>query len=99
MNFSSGKNFVGPNESLFISGGSQSALIRRAGSYRGFLVGKVTTTLVAVLFAVAGCSSPPLVAPPIKIDPEIQILRPGDVIKIAFPGSPSLETQQQIRRD
>lgn len=31
--------------------------------------------------------------------PEIVTLREGDVLKIAFPGSPTLDTTQQIRRD
>jgi polysaccharide export outer membrane protein len=31
--------------------------------------------------------------------PEVVALREGDVLKIAFPGSPSLDTTQQIRRD
>jgi len=31
--------------------------------------------------------------------PEILALREGDVLKISFPGSPSLDTTQQIRRD
>ena len=31
--------------------------------------------------------------------PEIIALREGDVLKISFPGSPSLDTTQQIRRD
>lgn len=31
--------------------------------------------------------------------PEIIALRDGDILKISFPGSPSLDTTQQIRRD
>jgi len=31
--------------------------------------------------------------------PAIITLREGDILKIAFPGSPSLDTSQQIRRD
>jgi len=31
--------------------------------------------------------------------PELIILREGDVVKVSFPGSPTLDTSQQIRRD
>src|SRR5882757_4686752 len=37
-----------------------------------------------------------------KIEPthtEVILLREGDVLKISFPGSPNLDTAQQIRRD
>lgn len=34
-----------------------------------------------------------------KLDEVEQILNPGDVIKIAFPAAPNLDTTQQIRRD
>jgi len=33
------------------------------------------------------------------VPPEIIALREGDVLKISFPGSPTLDTTQQIRRD
>ncbi len=33
------------------------------------------------------------------VPPEIVALREGDVLKISFPGSPTLDTTQQIRRD
>lgn len=48
----------------------------------------------------SGCASGPVAAgAPAKVIPDVQVLNPGDVIRIAFPGSPSLDTSQQIRRD
>lgn len=48
----------------------------------------------------AGCSNAPVTSgPPTKVVPDVQTLNPGDVIRIAFPGAPNLETTQQIRRD
>ena len=48
----------------------------------------------------AGCSTPTTaIPPPAKVAPDSQTLNPGDVVKISFPGSPNLDTTQQIRRD
>lgn len=49
-----------------------------------------------------GCETPPPLAP---LPPEVQRpyarveLREGDVVRITFPGAPSLNTAQQVRRD
>lgn len=54
----------------------------------------------AASFVLSSCSSPPVTpGPPTKVVPDVQTLNPGDVIKIAFPGAPNLDTSQQIRRD
>lgn len=48
----------------------------------------------------SGCVAPgnaPLASPAPESDP--QLLRAGDVVKITFPRSPTLDTTQQIRRD
>lgn len=54
----------------------------------------------AIMAAVTGCESP---KPPVITQVSSYIgalkLREGDTIKIAFPGTPSLDTTQQIRRD
>jgi polysaccharide biosynthesis/export protein len=64
------------------------------------------TAGVVLLAAVAGCqtdqftsanSSQPMAKPAAAT--EVITLREGDVLKISFPGSPSLDTIQQIRRD
>jgi polysaccharide export outer membrane protein len=48
----------------------------------------------------SGCSSAPSAPLPPSIAPDQQMLNVGDVIKISFPGTPSMgEVQQQIRRD
>lgn len=38
-------------------------------------------------------------APPSAAPPEDLRLREGDVVQVSFPGAPSLNTQQQVRRD
>jgi polysaccharide export outer membrane protein len=51
-----------------------------------------------VLEVGSGCKSPP----PTTRDPEPYVevrFREGDVIRIAFPGAPNLDTTQQVRRD
>jgi polysaccharide biosynthesis/export protein len=51
----------------------------------------------------AGCQTQPPQPGGVKdqttASPEIIALREGDVLKISFPGSPTLDTTQQIRRD
>lgn len=57
------------------------------------------------LLASPGCqSTPPAAQPAVSTTapvatPEVQTLREGDVLKIAFPGAPNLDSTQQIRRD
>lgn len=56
---------------------------------------------LAVLTAVIGCQTPRNEGP-VGQDAdhsEAIILREGDVVKISFPGTPNLDTTQQIRRD
>jgi polysaccharide biosynthesis/export protein len=62
--------------------------------------------LAAALFAIVnfGCQSTVQTTPMPANDepapvPEVQTLREGDVLKIAFPGAPNLDTTQQVRRD
>jgi polysaccharide biosynthesis/export protein len=57
-----------------------------------------------VLLATLGCQStaettPLPVAEQTAPASEVQTLREGDVLKIAFPGAPNLDTTQQVRRD
>jgi len=58
---------------------------------------------LGLLALVAGCQtqSPPPggVAEQTTVAPATIALREGDMLKISFPGSPSLDTSQQIRRD
>lgn len=49
-------------------------------------------------FYLAGCNTTPKL-PAVRLDLEPQTLQPGDTIKIVFPGSPNLDTTQQVRRD
>lgn len=54
----------------------------------------------AILAAVTGCESPqPRVMEQVSSYVGALKLREGDTVKIAFPGTPSLDTTQQIRRD
>ena len=65
----------------------------------------IKTTLVAGLLmsaalAFTGCATNETAAPTTeKVHSEVVLLREGDDVKIAFPGSPNLDTVQQIRRD
>jgi polysaccharide export outer membrane protein len=56
---------------------------------------------LGLLLAVTGCqtaqSEAPAAAAPAQ--PEALTVRAGDVLKISFPGAPTLDTQQQVRRD
>ena len=58
---------------------------------------------VWLMALVAGCQTQPTQSGGVKeqttAPPEIIALREGDVLKISFPGSPTLDTTQQIRRD
>lgn len=58
-------------------------------------------TLGAFGFLQTSCSSGPKasIASATKVTPDVQVLNPGDVIKISFPGATNLDTTQQIRRD
>src|SRR5258706_11578114 len=65
-----------------------------------------TTPLVAGLLMVAalaftGCTTYETATPMAaeKAHSEVVLLREGDSVKISFPGSPNLDTTQQIRRD
>jgi polysaccharide export outer membrane protein len=56
------------------------------------------------LLAFTGCTTeqmpePALQGTPEKTHTEVVSLREGDILKISFPGSASLDTTQQIRRD
>lgn len=65
--------------------------------------------ILAALFAFSGCSTtgpePKAATADVSTNAaasahaEIIILREGDTVKVSFPGSPSLDTTQQIRRD
>lgn len=69
----------------------------RARVYRFSVLVSLLGAIGAIL---AGCSNGPVTAsPPTRVVPDVQTLGPGDVIRIAFPGAPNLETTQQIRRD
>ncbi len=63
-----------------------------------------TVILRIIAFVLAafagGCATPPPPDLPQSLQREAeQILHAGDVLKIAFPGAPNLDSTQQIRRD
>ena len=71
-----------------------SSFVRRA---HAALLGLLAAALAA---ATTGCSSTrtsPL--PSAARAPQTQTLRSGDVVKISFPRTPTLDTTQQVRRD
>ena len=57
---------------------------------------------MAAALAFTGCATNQSTLPVVAADKgqnEMVILREGDSVKISFPGSPNLDTTQQIRRD
>lgn len=62
----------------------------------------VILRIIALVLAAftGGCATPPPPDLPQSLQREAeQILHAGDVLKIAFPGAPNLDSTQQIRRD
>lgn len=62
----------------------------------------IMAPVLALLFATTGCESTKVTAPPqdlASFTQTAQKLREGDVIKISFPSTPSLDAQQAIRTD
>lgn len=57
--------------------------------------------LLFVTLFLSGCASnPPASGIPVNVPADVQTLNEGDVIKISFPGTPSMvEAEQTIRRD
>jgi polysaccharide export outer membrane protein len=55
----------------------------------------------AIALFLGGCTTPRVTeaAPPVQESSAPQTLHVGDVIRISFPGAPTLDTTQQIRRD
>lgn len=52
------------------------------------------------LALITGCSTRPAqTVSAIRVEPTVQQLNAGDVIRISFPGAQNLDTTQQIRRD
>lgn len=56
---------------------------------------------LAFLLVGAGCETPTAAGIPVTAQDQAEVLtlHEGDVLKIAFPGAPNLDTSQQIRRD
>ncbi|MDP3072983.1 MAG: polysaccharide biosynthesis/export family protein [Opitutaceae bacterium] len=55
--------------------------------------------LLGLAVLLGGCETAPAPTPTTQVKPGVQILNPGDVIKVSFPGSTTLDMTQQIRRD
>ena len=55
--------------------------------------------MTVLLLTATGCETNQPKQPPATPHSEALILREGDILKISFPGSPNLDTTQQIRRD
>jgi len=62
---------------------------------------RVAALCMFLVLGIAGCDTPNELPPAPKAgsQPEAQTISEGDVLKIAFPGSPNLDTTQQVRRD
>lgn len=57
--------------------------------------------LGALCLFLSACGTAPVqpIEAAAKVAPDVQTLNPGDVVKITFPSTPSLDASQQIRRD
>ena len=82
----------------------ETGLNTSAKQVRGFIprLSQVARVVMAgaIMAAVTGCESPqPKIIEQVSSYIGALKLREGDTIKIAFPGTPSLDTTQQIRRD
>lgn len=71
------------------------------GAFRGLRRGLRGGVLFGVVLMLVGCQTPsPTFVPPDEAGPDRTVLlREGDVVRITFPASPTLNTVQQIRRD
>ncbi len=77
-------------------------LIRAVGRRAAGQLGAAALSLSALGLLLAGCTTSPDLMPltPDTQQPYVSVtLREGDVVKITFPGAPSLNTSQQVRRD
>ena len=61
----------------------------------------VAAVLLGLALFMSACSTtPPSSGVPVHVPTDVQTLNPGDVIRIEYPGTPSIPaTEQQIRRD
>ncbi len=75
--------------------------MKNAGFPKSFSRGLsvLAALLLGLALALGGCASAPPIVPTTQVKPGVQILNPGDVIKIDFPGANNLNITQQIRRD
>lgn len=71
------------------------------GVFRGVRSVLCRGALLGLVLILVGCQTPsPTFVPPEEAGPDRTIvLREGDVVRITFPASPTLNTVQQIRRD
>jgi polysaccharide export outer membrane protein len=71
----------------------------RKKTYNVLLAAKVL--LLMMVFALGGCATShvPKETAAEQVHSETILLREGDTLKISFPGSPNLDTTQEIRRD
>lgn len=70
----------------------------RKSDYRA-ATGRALLALLALGF-ISGCATPPpQTVSAVRVEPTVQQLNSGDVIRISFPGAQNLDTTQQIRRD
>jgi polysaccharide export outer membrane protein len=83
------------------TGVGQKESLEYKGSIRRLPLARLAALGLALLTVVVGCQTPPTKAPAGKTSDssEAIILREGDSVKVSFPGSPNLDTTQQIRRD
>ena len=79
----------------------RNSLGRKTSVARRLRLASLGTVGFAVLTAITSCQTSQVVEPIEQASDhsEAITLREGDVVKIAFPGAPSLDTTQQIRRD
>jgi len=85
--------------------------LKPVSTFMTLKTGFITISCVALLCAVSGCKTAgepagssgtgafTQVNPPEPAKPDVIVLHEGDTVRVSFPGAPSLNAVQQIRRD
>ncbi len=76
----------------------------KSNSYHVVALRKLSGLALVAMLAFSGCTTAQMPQSAVQLAPEkthleIVSLREGDMLKISFPGSPNLDSAQQIRRD
>jgi polysaccharide export outer membrane protein len=84
-----------------VAAGHRDLLVKQASLVQRLPLGPVVALALAAVTVLTGCRTPQAVEPVVTASDQSEALtlREGDVLKITFPGAPTLDTTQEIRRD